>query len=235
MSKVTKSARVDKMCLNCGGAFSVPRCRDWREHCCSSTCKKARREAISAEGREARKRRCISCGRDFVARATQIANNQGRYCSVKCSAPAALAQRSYQPRIPDDQRKRKGREYAKRTYPRQLARLRADYAKNPQKYRSRLAAYRARNPEKVREWSHARRRIERLPRGTVIALRALQRDQCVICRCSLVNGFHLDHIYPLAMGGKHERRNLQLLCPTCNVRKSAKHPIDYMQSRGFLL
>ena len=40
---------------------------------------------------------------------------------------------------------------------------------------------------------------------------------------------------PLALGGSNDKANLQLLCPTCNAKKSAKHPIDFMQSRGLLL
>lgn len=40
---------------------------------------------------------------------------------------------------------------------------------------------------------------------------------------------------PLARGGTNQRTNLQLLCPPCNLSKSAKDPIDFMQSRGFLL
>ena len=42
-------------------------------------------------------------------------------------------------------------------------------------------------------------------------------------------------IKPLARGGTNQRTNLQLLCPPCNLSKSAKDPIDFMQSRGFLL
>ena len=40
---------------------------------------------------------------------------------------------------------------------------------------------------------------------------------------------------PLALGGKHEDENLQLLCATCNLSKGAKHPIAFMQSKGRLL
>lgn len=49
------------------------------------------------------------------------------------------------------------------------------------------------------------------------------------------DGYHVDHIQPLALGGSNDKTNLQLLCPTCNTKKSAKHPIDFMQSRGLLL
>jgi 5-methylcytosine-specific restriction endonuclease McrA len=40
---------------------------------------------------------------------------------------------------------------------------------------------------------------------------------------------------PLALGGGHVPRNLQLLCPRCNVAKQAKHPLDYMRQIGRLL
>jgi len=40
---------------------------------------------------------------------------------------------------------------------------------------------------------------------------------------------------PLALGGKNEDWNIQLLRAECNSRKGAKHPIVYMQEKGFLL
>jgi 5-methylcytosine-specific restriction endonuclease McrA len=33
---------------------------------------------------------------------------------------------------------------------------------------------------------------------------------------------HIDHIVPLAKGGKNELDNLQLLCGKCNLKKGAK-------------
>jgi 5-methylcytosine-specific restriction endonuclease McrA len=48
-------------------------------------------------------------------------------------------------------------------------------------------------------------------------------------------GYHLDHIIPLARGGKNEDRNMQVTCPTCNRQKHSKDPIEFMQSRGYLL
>jgi 5-methylcytosine-specific restriction endonuclease McrA len=74
-----------------------------------------------------------------------------------------------------------------------------------------------------------------LPRGFIAKLFLLQRKKCTICRRSIEAGYHVDHITALAKGGKHEPWNIQLLCATCNVRKSAKDPIEYMQSRGYLL
>ena len=63
-----------------------------------------------------------------------------------------------------------------------------------------------------------------------------QRGKCAVCKTSIAGApYHLDHIKPLARGGTNQRTNLQLLCPPCNLSKSAKDPIDFMQSRGFLL
>lgn len=62
-----------------------------------------------------------------------------------------------------------------------------------------------------------------------------QQYKCVACRVNIRSHFHLDHILPIALGGTNERTNLQCLCQTCNLSKSKKHPIDFMQQRGFLL
>ena len=35
-------------------------------------------------------------------------------------------------------------------------------------------------------------------------------------------GYHVDHIRALADGGANDRTNLQLLCPTCNIKKGAR-------------
>lgn len=52
-----------------------------------------------------------------------------------------------------------------------------------------------------------------------------QNGLCVSCRTPFVeSGYHVDHIMPISKGGANSRENLQLLCPTCNRRKGAKHP-----------
>lgn len=62
-----------------------------------------------------------------------------------------------------------------------------------------------------------------------------QRNRCVVCNLLLRKKYHIDHIQPLSKGGSNLRSNLQLLCPPCNMEKSDKDPIDFMQSKGFLL
>ena len=43
------------------------------------------------------------------------------------------------------------------------------------------------------------------------------------------------HIQPLALGGSNDKTNLQLLCPTCNLRKGAKPPERWAAENGRLL
>jgi len=61
-----------------------------------------------------------------------------------------------------------------------------------------------------------------------------QKGKCVVCKVKL-DKYHIDHIMPLSLGGSNAAGNLQILCPMCNMQKHSKHPIDFMQSRGFLL
>lgn len=71
--------------------------------------------------------------------------------------------------------------------------------------------------------------------GDIKSLLAQQKNRCAICRIVLRKGFHLDHVMPIALGGTNEKTNFQCLCRACNLSKSKKHPIDFMQERGFLL
>lgn len=63
----------------------------------------------------------------------------------------------------------------------------------------------------------------------------LQRGACPCCKQPLGHDYHMDHIMPLARGGSNTDDNIQLLRQRCNNQKHSKHPVDFMQSRGFLL
>ena len=128
-------------------------------------------------------------------------------------------------------------------------------ANNRDRERLRAATWRKNNPEKVREINaryasankeymqikaHKRRAAQRknggsLSRGITEKLYKLQRGMCACCGEPLGDDYNIDHIIPLALGGSNSDVNVQLLKAKCNRKKSSKHPIDYMQSKGFLL
>lgn len=131
------------------------------------------------------------------------------------------------------------------------------YARNPEKCRAKAKLYYSMFNEKATESrnkyrakpeyraidqnSQIRRRSRismsdgSLSCGIVEKLLSAQKSKCACCGELLGDDYHLDHIMPLALGGAHEDKNIQLLHSRCNLQKHAKHPVDFMQQRGFLL
>ena len=113
-------------------------------------------------------------------------------------------------------------------------------SENKEKVRLNSQRWQSANPEKCRIKDHNRRARKlasggKLSHGLAVKLFKLQRGKCAFCKQPLGVKYHLDHIMPLALGGSNTDDNIQLLHATCNFQKSAKHPIDFMQQRGFLL
>lgn len=114
-------------------------------------------------------------------------------------------------------------------------------AENKENVVATRSVYLANNLDKYRIWNNNRRaRLNanggRLSAGLVGRLMLLQRGKCACCHADLlVTGSHLDHVMPLALDGANTDSNTQLLCPDCNQQKHAKHPVDFMQQRGYLL
>ena len=112
--------------------------------------------------------------------------------------------------------------------------------KNIDSIKIKQAAWQAANPEACRINRQNRRARQNEPMGILShglseKLFRLQKGMCPCCSQPLGDNFHLDHIVPLALGGSHADGNIQLLRARCNLQKHAKDPIDFMQSRGFLL
>ena len=127
--------------------------------------------------------------------------------------------------------------------------------RNPERVKQNTKSWQERNKDKfsasTKKWAsnnkeavRAIKKNRRLRKSTtgllsnsiIKNLLELQRGKCACgCKKPLGNNYHLDHIMPLALGGTNTDDNIQLLRAECNLRKSAKHPIDFMQSRGFLL
>ena len=237
-----KTGRIECHCQLCERQYWLPPSEAGKRTTCGADC----RAALRARAKKAREVECLHCGRSFVPRTTQLAEGQGKYCSVRCAAygvgqlwtPAARekASKAFLEAIEDGLYvPPKGEKHSQWTGGKKAATRRRILSG---KSRDQLRAYRAKRPDVQREAARRRSRakVDRLPRGTVQKVGALQRWTCIVCRCDLrKSGYHMDHNMPLAKGGAHSPHNIQLLCPTCNVRKSAKHPVDFMQERGYLL
>ena len=125
------------------------------------------------------------------------------------------------------------------------ARARERYWANRDEARERINNYQKRwrreHPERHRAYLSKRRKQlscsgSPYTESDVIRLQAKQKWRCAepACRKSLRDGYHVDHIMPLALGGTNGPENIQLLCATCNHRKGSRHPIEWAQMNGRL-
>ena len=118
------------------------------------------------------------------------------------------------------------------------------YAENKERITKINKAWQKANPEKqAAHWRNRRaRKLASEGSHTASDTSAIfdsQRGLCASCQIKLVksgkNKYHVDHVMPLKLGGSNWPTNLQCLCPSCNLRKSAKHPDDWAKLNGKLL
>ena len=129
------------------------------------------------------------------------------------------------------------------------------YLKDPDKFKTLSKIWQSQNKERVlknaSEWAaknqdarkiyRGNRRARKisaggsLSKGLAEKLLILQKGKCPCCRLPLYDDYHMDHIIPLALGGSNTDDNIQLLHGLCNRQKHSKNPIDFMQSRGYLI
>lgn len=111
---------------------------------------------------------------------------------------------------------------------------------NPELLQLRWRRWAEANPEQTAANGRLRRARKRDAEGhhsgaEIKALLVRQKIKCASCSQSLKSGYHADHIVPLSKGGSNWITNIQLLCPTCNLRKWAKDPLIWAQTEGRLL
>lgn len=121
-----------------------------------------------------------------------------------------------------------------------LARERAHVQANPDAYRARINEWHKRNRDKANVWvRNYRARLKKASGSHTYAdiqfLLKQQRGLCACCRVDIRKSFQVDHVIAVSMGGSNDKSNLQLLCKACNSVKRARDPVEFMQSRGFLL
>ena len=101
-------------------------------------------------------------------------------------------------------------------------------------------------PEDVRNRAAAassRRRARKLGAGgsytadDIDRIYLSQRGKCAGYGCGINLGkkFHRDHKVSLSKGGSNDAGNIELLCPSCNLKKNDKDPIDWANENGRLI
>jgi len=111
--------------------------------------------------------------------------------------------------------------------------------KDPTRWSEARKKWKKENPIKQKAYRHKRRAAKSLGENftnlDVERILKLQKGKCAYCRTLIKSRYHIDHIIPLSVGGSNSKKNIQGLCPSCNLQKHAKDPILFMQSRGYLL
>lgn len=137
-------------------------------------------------------------------------------------AKLRISEKKWRDKNPDKVRLQKKREYQKnRVAHRMTAKLK--YPGRKDKIVEANKVWRLANPNKVTAQVTRRRALKlNADTGTVTAdaikeLKDLYNGVCAYCGKD--NGKTIDHIVPLARGGKHDVSNLTMCCQTCNSRK----------------
>lgn len=111
------------------------------------------------------------------------------------------------------------------------------YENNKERKRNAQRIWNLNNKDKIRtHYQNRKSRVggQKISSSDVRKILVLQKGCCAVCK-TVLDSYEIDHVVPLALGGKHEFSNLQMLCQHCNRTKSAKDPIAFMQSKGYLL
>jgi 5-methylcytosine-specific restriction endonuclease McrA len=133
------------------------------------------------------------------------------------------------------------RDYYHQNKETEKVRKKAWYAANKERMQEKSRRWRANNPLAVNVIYNANRRARRKGNGgtytakDVRDLLQLQKGRCSYCKKKMNGEYQVDHIVPLSRGGSNDRKNLQIVCPPCNLAKHGNDPIDHARTLGLLL
>lgn len=165
-------------------------------------------------------------------RAKERKRNAAYAARKRAEDPEWVKQKNASNRAVMQRRRDNDPEYVERTNA-----LRRWLNENDEQYRERqrkyLKQWTSENKDKIRVYFGNRRARERGAEGSythedISRINTSQDFKCTYCCAPTNEDYHVDHIVPLSRGGSNWPSNLQMLCPTCNMRKNAKDHFEFL-------
>jgi 5-methylcytosine-specific restriction endonuclease McrA len=119
-----------------------------------------------------------------------------------------------------ERKNERGREHWLEHREDELNRGREYYLANPEKVDARVREWRRRNPERIRSyWAQRRVKTSGIDIQSIRGRIEVYGHTCAYCGAPYD---HIDHVIPIARGGRHIAANLRPACKKCNLRKGSK-------------
>lgn len=201
------------------------------------TCTKCGKTKVLEEFRMNGKRRrpeCLECGRE-VWRKWREANpekNRERLRRFRAANPEKVREYDRKTRKWREANPNKVAEYGRKYRAANREKTNDAARKSKRKFRTEnlekareynrnwSRKYRAANPAKIAEYRHARRSKTPYSPELEALMAELRKRPCTYCGST--DKITIDHVVPLARGGKHEVDNLAPACGSCNSSKNDK-------------
>lgn len=200
------------------------------------TCSRCKQEKPLADF-AATEYRCRACMREKARAYREAHPDKVKASQIKYNQTDKAKQRSR--RFYESGGKEKQAAWAKENADRVRAASSRYYHRNADAEKARNMEWRKRNPEAWRRISNAseeRRRAQKAGAGIFVILpkelRRLYSQPCA--ECGAKSGQTIDHVVPLARGGRHSIGNLQTLCGSCNFSKHALFVVEWRRRKTTL-
>ena len=186
---------------------------------------------------------------EFTPENTYILPNGSRTCRACRNVTRAKRRKEHPEQLSEERRRYRQRHPEKKELtkawhkanPEQYQASKTQWGRdNPAKKSASNKKWAKKNPDKLRAKDSKRRALKRSQLGLwwglipqlIPAMLQMQNDSCAYCRRPFgEEGYHLEHMTPIARGGSHGFDNVVLAHPQCNQQKGKKTREEYLGIR----